>query len=238
MGGYLNQAVSVREHSSQLSISMAQEILELIQDALAKVESASDENAMGQLIASSQELLVDYCSAQHELQDELHKLKGAFDRHEKDYKALKKELAIVVADHDSLLLGQIASKLENELIKHLVSEISVLEKNEDLCYYNLDDIDELIAERSTLLTEEQKRQLKATKETTYRKQDIQFEDCKCIRTWKSDRNKPAHPDLTLTEAKEIVTKSKSIPEREKKKAKKYLKILEDFRVNNLSTKIC
>ena len=228
-----------------------EEIIKLIQDVLAKTDSASVENAtsyaeLSSFVASIEELLLVYCLAQHELHNEYHKLKSAFDRHEKNHRALEKDhealkkdhqaLTNLVADRHALLLGQIALKLEKELVMHLVDGIDVLEKNEDVWYFNLDEIDQLIEAEKSKLTETDKKRLQANKKTTITQKDIQLGDRACIRSWKYDRNKPAHPELTLTEAKEIVAKS-DIPERKKKKAMKYLQILEDFKVNNLSTKL-
>ncbi len=228
-----------------------EEIKKLIQDVLARTDSDSMENAisyaeLSTFVVSLEDLMLVYISAQGELQNEFHKLKSAFDRHEKDHKALEKNhealkkdhqaLANLAADRDTLLLGQIASKLEKELVMHLVSGIDVLAKNEDVCYFNLNEIDQLIEAEKSNLTEAEKTRLKANEKTTIEEKKIELGDRACIRSWKNDRNKPAHPEVTLTEAREIVAKSGSILEREKKKAMKYLQILEDFKVNNLSTK--
>ena len=123
------------------------------------------------------------------------------------------------------VFGQIAHELEKELIEHFVSGISVLEKNEDLCYYNLDDIDELTSEVCTVLNDQQKKTLIETTQKTYLKHTIGFCDRKCIREWNLLYNKSMCSDLTLETLNDVVTKSKFISDREREKAKKFIQIL-------------
>ena len=134
-----------------------------------------------------------------------------------------------------LLIGQVASSLEEEIVKKILKDTG-----SERCHVTLQQIEDIInGKRSRLLPEEfletPNQKQKADDNWSHLELDYKVEGrhYSLISKFKSGRNPIAHPCVTLSEAKGFLESAKFVSDDDKKSCLELLKILESMNIKSI-----
>ena len=145
---------------------------------------------------------------------------------------LRERIETLEGSKDKILLGQIAAKVDRELLKKIKEGTTMNTE-----YLTVGRIDKnLKDENSDIFQSDEERAVVKQNWTVLKSQmNLSWRDVYALKDFKHTRNYVAHPDITLEEAHQLIQEASGMSENQKSFGYKFLEILRKLSKDTIGT---
>ena len=220
------------------------EVCPVLTEAITRVETfihSADEfevdiKQLAMIVDCMKYLIPSLYNEQEVLQQKVEKAENMLEDERKEWKKLETELRkrieALEGSKDKILLGQMAAKVDRELLKKIVEGTTMSTE-----YLTVGRIDKNLKDGNSDIFKSDKEKAVVKQNWTVLKSqmNISWQDIYALKDFKHTRNYVAHPDLTLEEAHELIQEASGMSENQKSFGYKFLEILRKLSIDRIGT---